>query len=354
MSVHNGEAYLREAVDSILAQNFGDFEFLIVDDGSTDGTAEILSSYSDARVAVLRNERRLTLPVALNCGLRVARAPLIARADADDVYFPDRLARQMEYVRGHPSVGVFSAPTYRMSEDGHVGELARLPRQDGQLKLHLLWASPLCHTTVVYRRDIVLGVGGYDERFWTAQDYDLWARLAAHTAFGNLAEPVGKYRVHTASTCAVRGEQGRELGDSVSRRLLSKYLELDVAEGPHRTFRRLLVHGLTGDDDPVAPAVQLLDDLLDKARTAETPATLRWARAKLSSLLMARSANSTYRDAKRSWWLFGRSLRLDPRQVFRWPALKQIGRLTFVRHLPLSVARRLGMRSAVHVPQRNS
>ena len=106
MPVYNGERYLREAIDSILDQSFRDFEFLILDDGSTDGTADIIRSYRDERIRFLANPERLRLSGALNRGMAEARGSFIARMDADDIARPHRLARQLAFLRRNPEVGI--------------------------------------------------------------------------------------------------------------------------------------------------------------------------------------------------------------------------------------------------------
>jgi len=106
MPVYNGEKYLNEAIDSILGQTFKDFKFLIINDGSTDGTADILKSYKDSRIKVTNNEKNIGLTKSLNKGLKMAKSEYIARMDADDISLPTRLQKQVEFMDSHPKVGV--------------------------------------------------------------------------------------------------------------------------------------------------------------------------------------------------------------------------------------------------------
>ncbi|MCP8319033.1 MAG: glycosyltransferase, partial [Candidatus Methylarchaceae archaeon HK01B] len=106
MSVYNGEKYLREAIDSILNQTFKDFEFLIINDGSTDRTVEILRSYHDSRIKIITNEKNMGLTKSLNKGLKIARSEYVARMDADDISYPRRLEVQYEYMKKNPDVGI--------------------------------------------------------------------------------------------------------------------------------------------------------------------------------------------------------------------------------------------------------
>ena len=106
MSVYNGEKYLREAIDSILSQTYQNFEFIVIDDCSSDNTSYILKSYTDARMQIIRNDRNLKLPASLNKGLKIAKGKYIARMDADDIAMPDRFAKQVEYLEEHSDVAV--------------------------------------------------------------------------------------------------------------------------------------------------------------------------------------------------------------------------------------------------------
>jgi glycosyltransferase involved in cell wall biosynthesis len=205
MTVYNGESHLVAAIDSILAQTFRDFELIVVDDGSTDGTARILAAVrqADQRVRILENARNLGLVASLNRGLAEARGALIARMDADDVSRPHRLARQVEFLRRHPEVDVLGS---RLRVLG-TWRVWKPPLSHDDIVARLLFESPLYHPTVMLRRHRDDGQGGlgerivYDERRTHAEDYDLWVRLGLdHGArFANLPEVLLDYRIHRAS-----------------------------------------------------------------------------------------------------------------------------------------------------------
>lgn len=178
MAVHNGEDYLQDAIQSILSQTFRDFEFLIVDDGSTDRSREIVQSFRDGRIRLVETGRNIGLPAALNAGLREARGEYIARQDADDRSLPGRLEAQVALLDASPDIHAVGA--WFQSIDGQ-GALFGCNRPAGaspeiaeQLAAGL---NPLAHGSVAFRRETVLDLGGYDERFWYAQDFDLWLRL---------------------------------------------------------------------------------------------------------------------------------------------------------------------------------
>lgn len=199
MSVYNGARFLREAVDSILAQTMPDFEFLIVDDGSIDETSAILSSYTDPRIRVVRQENQ-GLAAALNRGLHLAHTELVARMDADDIALPERLEVQLaEYDRlGHPDV--MGTAIEVISETGHSVGTRRFPEDHESIIRNLINGGPtLAHPTVLYRKEAVLACGGYDPAFRTTQDYDLWLRMLPKSQFANSPQCLLRYRLRADS-----------------------------------------------------------------------------------------------------------------------------------------------------------
>jgi hypothetical protein len=198
MSVYNGERFLAEAIDSILAQSFADFELLVVDDGSRDRTPEMLRAYAarDPRLRPIIRENR-GLVASLNQLLAEARAPLIARMDADDVCLPTRFERQIAFLAAHPDYGVVGCRTFDIDDKGGPWPVASLPHPETHEDLLAAidqGAPLLCHPAVMFRREIVLGVGGYHAAFKHCEDLDLWLRLASVTRMGNITERLIRYR----------------------------------------------------------------------------------------------------------------------------------------------------------------
>lgn len=209
LPVYNGERHLGEAIESILGQTFTDFELLVVDDGSTDRSTEILATVGDARVRVVRNARNLGLTKSLNLGLALARGSLIARQDADDVSEPERLARQVDYLDAHPDVALVGSWYRKIGEDGAVLGDRSLPVEPAQLAWALLFYCPIVHSAAVFRREAIAAMGGYDERFAYAQDYDLWSRLARRHRLANQPELLVRYRVGaTTMTATIADDSG--------------------------------------------------------------------------------------------------------------------------------------------------
>lgn len=181
MSVYNGERYLREAIDSILNQTFKYFEFLIINDGSTDSTAEILQSYSDSRIKIINNERNIGLTKSLNMGLMMAKGEYIARMDADDISVKDRLKLQYDFLENNKDIGfVFSLADVIDVAGKRVGRFDKIFSPE-EVYYILYFGNCIAHSTVFFSKDIVINSGGYDERMDKAQDYELWTRLSKIT-----------------------------------------------------------------------------------------------------------------------------------------------------------------------------
>jgi glycosyltransferase involved in cell wall biosynthesis len=327
MAVHNCVAYLRQAIDSILTQTLSNFELIIVDDASTDGTSEILHSYNDPRIIITRNNCRLALPASLNKGLKAAISPLIARADGDDIYQPERLAKQVRYILENNDVGVVSSAYHEVDEQGKIIRLVKLPLDDSHIKFQLLWESSICHSSSVYRRETVLRVGGYNENFWTAQDYDLWARLSTITKFANLSEPLIKVRKHNRSVTGHLSTEGINMRDSISHRMLAKYLERELGAQEAGLLKQLLCGYTVMESKAVPLALHLLQEFLLKACQKENDITIRWTRKKISKSLMKHSEYLSYIDPLTSWNLFLKSLQFSPSSILARSTIIQAGRI---------------------------
>jgi glycosyltransferase involved in cell wall biosynthesis len=210
MAVHNGARHLRDSVESILTQTYSDFEFLIVDDGSTDGTADILDSFADSRIRLLQNENNLGLSASLNRGLRESRGGLVARQDADDVSEPSRIERQVAFMNAHPSIAVVGTAYRKINGEGRFIANRALPPDPLTLRWHLLFYCPFVHGSVIFRRRAADDLNGYDTNLVYSMDHDLWSRLALRRPVANLPDVLFQYRVWdgslTATSSSIRTE----------------------------------------------------------------------------------------------------------------------------------------------------
>lgn len=195
LPVYNGALYLREAVDSILNQSFSDFELIIIDDGSKDNSAEIISSYTDPRIRFYRQEN-IGLAATLNRGIGLASGSYIARQDQDDISLPERLARQVEFLQSHPDYGMVGTWATILEGTEPCRRDHRHPANDLQLKFALLFDNPFVHSSVMLRRSIFEEVGSYstDPERQPPEDYELWSRIARHSKVANIPELLHVYR----------------------------------------------------------------------------------------------------------------------------------------------------------------
>lgn len=211
MAVYNGELYLRESIDSILGQTFQDFEFLIINDGSTDSTREIICSYDDLRIRLIDNDYNLGLTRSLNKGLKLAEGELIARQDADDISEPERLAKQVAFLETHSDVALLGTSYKEINAQGKPIGNRKLPCDYTQIRWHLLFYCPFVHSAVMLRKSAVLEkIGFYNEALSYSMDYELWQRIARDLPVANLNEYLVKLRVNPHSMTKTYGERTLE------------------------------------------------------------------------------------------------------------------------------------------------
>jgi glycosyltransferase involved in cell wall biosynthesis len=199
LPVWNGERFLAEAVESVLSQTLHRFELLLVDDGSTDATAEMSSDYArrDRRVQVIRLQRS-GIAHALNAGIAAARGRYVARMDADDISHPSRLQKQLAHLDANPRCVAVGSAVYVMDErGGHVGT-SRYPEEHAEITQTLMdgRSNAMAHPTVMARRKALVAVGGYRHDSVPSEDLDLWFRLSRIGTLANMREQLLRYRRH--------------------------------------------------------------------------------------------------------------------------------------------------------------
>lgn len=194
MPVFNAAPYIEEAVESILQQTCNDFEFLIIDDGSTDNSAELVAT-CDSRIRMVRNQANRGLVRTLNDGIAQARGKYIARMDADDISLPHRLARQVSFMEQFPEVGVCGA--WLEAFDGKTRTVWSPPLEHDDIRCTLLFESVIYHPTVMIRKELLDARGlHYATDFPHAEDYELWSRMSSCCRLANLGEVLLRYRLH--------------------------------------------------------------------------------------------------------------------------------------------------------------
>ncbi len=208
MSVYNCASNLPSAVRSILEQTYANFEFIIVNDASTDETEQVLGQFDDCRIQVLTNGQNLGLTKSLNRGIRVARGQYIARMDADDLSVPHRLETQLDFMDQHPGYALVGSSYYVIDESGITNSHVTVLTDSAMIKDGLMRQNWFGHGSVMIRKTALDAVGGYDEQFVYSQDYDLWLRLSEKYEVANIKEPLYFWRKSkSAITCNKSAEQ---------------------------------------------------------------------------------------------------------------------------------------------------
>jgi len=190
LSVYNGEKTIVKTIESILSQTFADFELIVIDNGSTDRTYEILQKFSDTdkRIKLFRNHITCTRSKALNFGILKAAGKYIARIDADDQALPERLARQVDYLEKHPECGVLGSFVKEINESGEIMPRKQNPILWEDIQKDIFKYNPVFHPSVMMRKEVVDASGGYNEDYLDAEDYELFSRLIETTRFANIPE----------------------------------------------------------------------------------------------------------------------------------------------------------------------
>jgi glycosyltransferase involved in cell wall biosynthesis len=206
LAVYNGELYLKDAIDSILFQSFKDFEFIIVNDGSTDSTAEIISTYDDSRIVYLENEVNKGLIYSLNLGLSISKGKYIARMDSDDIALPLRLQVQYDFMESHPEIGLCGSIVEAFYEGTQKKLVVQFPEDDKAIRVYAYFQSPFCHPTVMFRKEIITKNNlEYPKGFHCAEDYALWIEMLKYTQTYNIQIVLLHYRKHEGSETWLSG-----------------------------------------------------------------------------------------------------------------------------------------------------
>lgn len=200
MAVHNGEKYITEAIDSILGQTYCNFEFIIINDASTDKTKDILNSYSDKRIRIINNNHNIGLTKSLNKGLLEANGEYIARMDADDIALPERFEMQHKFLDQNKDIMCIGGMTEIIDNSNNKTGSKRVISDPDEIRFRLLLANQIAHPTSMFRKNVIHDVGAYNNHYKYAQDFELWSRLTLHGyKICNLNKTLIRYRFHNES-----------------------------------------------------------------------------------------------------------------------------------------------------------
>jgi hypothetical protein len=328
MAVYNGGRYLREAVESILCQTFHDFQFLIINDGSTDNTRDLIRSYDDARIVLVDNKHNVGQTQSLNRGLDLAAGQLIARQDADDISEPERLAEQVAFLERRREVALLG--TWYKEIDVHGAVVDRkLPCDTTDIRWCLLFFCPFVHSSVMFPKAVVKEqIGFYNEALEYSQDYELWRRIARRFAVANLSEPLVRLRTtpwSMTSTYGDRVNEGHRMRIAHIERLLDwdKNDEIETNEVKFRAMSSLLL-GARTDLNPQAAQEASKEILRLHSAFCHDYGMLRkdcsTHRAKLASRMSHRLLDIALSSFHRGDYRAGRQLLFEAYPL-HWPVL---------------------------------
>lgn len=318
MSVFNDRRDVGRAVDSILGQTWRDFEFIVIDDGSNDGTDEVLAEYRDPRLRVVR-QQNTGLTIALNRGLALARGQYVARMDGDDVSMPTRLEKQVAYLEANPACVLVGCWAQVFSSPAALLHRFAPPNDDLALRWGLLIDSLFCHSAAMMRRDALLAVHGYDETFRYAQDYDLFERLAQVGKLGVVPEVLVDYYLDEKDGISMckRGPQ-QECSNRVRARVLAGWTEISLARAAVdcRTLHALFLESDKLSDARFLGAAELLQ-MAGEGFCRQFPGQDSQAIVARSKRWLARHLlRPTEGGRRRQWSRWRSAYQLSPASVF--------------------------------------
>jgi glycosyltransferase involved in cell wall biosynthesis len=244
MPLFNGKTYLSEAIESILGQTFGDFELLVIDDGSTDEGPNIVKGYRDQRIRLIANDENLGIAATLNRGIGLARGKYVARMDCDDISLPHRLEKQFAFMEAHPDVGVCGSRVRRI---GAKKGLWKVKSRDEAIKSRLLFENAMAHPSVMIRKSVLVDHNlRYDPALRCSQDYAFWVDLSRLSRLANLEQVLVNYRVHASQISEARKAAQRSAADGI-RALQLKRLAMDPTPEDVALHGNIATYELAGE-----------------------------------------------------------------------------------------------------------
>ena len=262
MPVYNAAKYVGEAIESILNQTFRDFEFLIINDGSTDNSLEVIESYKDLRIKLVNNEKNLGLSRTLNKGIELSEGEYIARMDADDISLPVRLEKQVEFMDSHPHIGICGSWMQGFDPSGNKG-IWQYPQNHDELLCLLFFNSCFAHPTVCMRKQVLLESGHfYKQEFTPAEDYYLWSELLEVTQGANLPLVLLKYR--SSATQMTKDEKITTIQANPVRIKMLHLLNLGLSEVEQTLHLNIFTNGWASNKSFFSSAVEWLEKISQK------------------------------------------------------------------------------------------
>lgn len=319
MPAYNAAAYLNQALDSILAQTYSNFELIVLNDGSTDQTDKVIESYTDTRIQYINNQSNVGIVATLNKGLSAANGEYIARMDADDISTPVRFERQINFLENHPTTGVLGSAIRIIDRRGKYQRSGFFPTEDTLIRWVLMFANPIAHPSVIIRRELLQSCNGY--RDVPAEDIDLWERMSHITTLSNLPEPLLSLRRYSSTRTAKYLIPLLESSAKTSQRMMLRLLGGDV--------QLTLVEKVWGKElDSSKDAIEiaeLIKHLYDKYTTSLPQEFIKPLQRDTARRLVKIAIRNNIKSVDRLY-IFQHALRFDPKILLRLTT-KRLSRL---------------------------
>jgi glycosyltransferase involved in cell wall biosynthesis len=259
MPVYNGEKFLNEAIQSIIHQTFKHWEFIIINDGSTDKTHEIIQRYlSEPLLKYIHKQNNEGIVKALNDGIEASTGTYIARMDADDISLPERLEKQFQFLENNPDVVVCGSNYFTLKKNKK--NILRVSHADAYLKTQLFFSTPFCHPTVMINRKLAGNELYYDEAYRHAEDYEMWIRLAFKGKFHILEDALYVYRDHPHQVSYEQQDTQKQLKNGIRKRFATHLFNTvndQILEGLNLTGNNTIIEK-KDDFDKVRAALEFL------------------------------------------------------------------------------------------------
>jgi hypothetical protein len=347
MSVHNGASFLGEALESILKQTFAAFEFVCIDDGSTDGSGALLDEFArkDPRIIVIHQEN-MGLTRSLNRGLALARGGFVARMDADDISEPTRIRAQFDYLASHPEIGVLGTCETVINNKGIPLRRHTRLTDPAIVRWEMSHSCSVAHSSVMFRRDIVNAAGGYDPNFQYSQDYELWTRLLMKgVGIASLPQYLLRYRITGGNVFLTRQDKQDTCALEAGHRYVQWLLRHEVPLQQVRQMRLILSKRRLLSRPSLQAGMALSDELRVNAEMKCRSRNSSEIRKLLSDLIIAFARVNARPWPADSLKALRKGIKLLPQRVFDTRALA-----TVLICILLLAKRRLG----VHEPVRST
>ena len=319
MAVHNGEKYIRQALESILNQSYSDFQFIIIDDGSSDETSVIVKSYRDTRIMLIHNKINLGLSRSLNIGLSYTNSQFIARMDADDISYPDRFEKQMTFMINNPQLGALGSSYKVIDEKGLVIEHHKQPYNDLSIRWQLLFNNAFCHSSLMIRKRFLDQIGGNYDNLTSAQDFSLVSRLVKVSKLANLPDFLVMWRKSEQQISSSRKTEQELMASEISMKNINELMGCSfISRSEANNIRKFFYSrvSVSAKDIPLIEKwIVIFHKFIEKNHSRQDKLEMKIIISKfINQIISLLNLNITKRQVRKIVWA---CLKIDPYQTIK-------------------------------------